>query len=52
MELNLRRKFGLNIIAIKNSNSVNVVPEPVESFREGDVIVVVGQHSTILKYIS
>lgn len=52
MELDLRKKFGLNIIAIKNSNSVNVVPEPVESFREGDVIVVVGQHSTILKYIS
>jgi len=51
MELNLRRKLGLNIIAIKNSGSVNVVPEPEEHFRENDVIVVVGRQSTIIEYI-
>ena len=50
-ELNLRRKLGLNIIAIKNSGSVNVVPEPEEHFRENDVIVVVGRQSTIIEYI-
>ena len=50
-ELNLRRKLGLNIIAIKNSGSVNVVPEPEEHFRENDVIVVVGRRSTIIEYI-
>ena len=44
-------KLGLNIIAIKNSGSVNVVPEPEEHFRENDVIVVVGRQSTIIEYI-
>ncbi|MCK1206564.1 TrkA family potassium uptake protein, partial [Streptococcus uberis] len=36
---------------MKNSGSVNVVPEPEEHFRENDVIVVVGRQSTIIEYI-
>ncbi len=43
--------ISANIIAIKNSGSVNVVPEPEEHFRENDVIVVVGRQSTIIEYI-
>ena len=49
-ELCVRKKFGVNIIAIKNQldeNDVNITPSPEYVFKETDIIVLVGQTTDI-----
>jgi trk system potassium uptake protein TrkA len=41
-ELELRPKFGLNVIAIKKGNNINVTPEAKDRVESGDVLVVMG----------
>lgn len=40
--LNIRAKFGLNIVAIKRHESVMVSPRATDEIREGDVLIVIG----------
>lgn len=41
-ELNIRSKFGINVMAIKRGNDINISPEADEYIRKGDVLVVIG----------
>ncbi|TDX49083.1 potassium channel family protein [Orenia marismortui] len=41
-ESNLRGKFGINVIAIKNEEEVNVSPEATDKINSGDILVVMG----------
>ena len=41
-ELNVRAKLGLNIIAVRHEGQINVSPAADYSFKDGDVIVVLG----------
>lgn len=41
-ELNLRSKFGINVMAIKRGNDINISPEADEYIRKGDILVVIG----------
>lgn len=47
IELQLRAKFGLNVIAIKNDTGANISPTGEDILREGDVLVVVGENSRL-----
>ncbi len=49
LEINLRPRFGLNIIAIENNNDVleNVKPDYV--FRDGDILIVSGSRDGVIK---
>lgn len=48
-ELGLRPKFGLNVIAIKKSDEINVTPEAEDRIEAGDVLVVMGQEEGLDK---
>lgn len=51
-DLNLRVKYGINVLAIKNSNSngsINVSPKAQDTVKEGDILVVVGNNEDLLK---
>ncbi len=50
-ELSVRRRYGINIVAVKNrlNDDINVAPEPDYVFGERDMIVIVGQIDKINK---
>ncbi|HHY35660.1 MAG TPA: TrkA family potassium uptake protein [Firmicutes bacterium] len=47
--LNLRNKIGVNVMAIKRGNYVNVAPDPDHPLEEGDILVVVGPNSGVAR---
>ena len=47
IELNIRKKYGLNIIAVQNGHETNIEIAPDYRFREGDVLVVIGKIKNI-----
>ena len=50
--LNLRSKYGINVLAIKNNignGSINVSPRAQDLIKEGDILVVVGSNEDLLK---
>lgn len=48
-ELNIRRKYGLNVIAIKRNGEMNVSPQAEDTIEENDVLVVVGDNEGITR---
>lgn len=46
-ELNVRAKVGVNIIAVRRDGAINVSPAADYAFREGDVIVVLGDNQAL-----
>jgi trk system potassium uptake protein TrkA len=42
IELNLRATYGINVVAIKRSNEIDVSPSPDEVVLPGDIIVAIG----------
>lgn len=49
-ELNFREKYGINVMAIKKGNQINISPSAVDVINQNDVIVVIG-HKNDLKRI-
>ena len=49
VEANVRKEYGINIIAIKNGGHMNPSPEPEYVFKEGDHIIVIGKAKDVLK---
>lgn len=41
-ELNMRAKYGINVMAIKRDNDINVSPAADDVINEGDILVVIG----------
>ena len=48
LELDLRKKFDLNLISIKRDGQVSI-PHPTQEFQAGDVVYVVGEIKNIRK---
>ena len=46
-ELDLRQKFGVNVLAIKTENGINISPNASDVLNNGDVLVVMGQEDSI-----
>lgn len=46
-ELNIRAKYGINIIAVETGGDINVSPGPDYVICEGDLLVVVGHNNAI-----
>ena len=46
-ELDLRQKFGVNVLAIKADNGINISPNASDLLNNGDVLVVMGQEDSI-----
>ncbi len=44
VELKVREKYRLNVVGIKNGDTVNVTPDPNEPLKSGVVLIVVGEN--------
>lgn len=42
IELNVRAKYGCNVVAIKRNSSIIVSPMAKETIKEGDILIVIG----------
>lgn len=48
IELNLRKKFGINVIGLKKDNGeLNMVPEADKPLEEADILVVIGRNDML-----
>ena len=47
IELDLRAKYEITVLAIKSGKSINVTPSPEEQLKSGSILVVIGQNSKI-----
>ncbi|MEK3887128.1 potassium channel family protein [Bacillus sp. FSL K6-3431] len=50
IELDVRARYGLNIVAIKRGTEINVSPLAEEPFRKGDILIVIGADSDINRF--
>ena len=48
-ELNIRAKYGVNIIAVRENGKINVVPDADEPLPEGCVLVAVGANDKLTR---
>lgn len=48
-ELNIRATHGLNIMAIRRGNDINITPAANEELQDGDILVVIGATHDIMK---
>ena len=51
-EMNLRQRYGLNIIAIKREDATDIAVSPQHRFNVGDIIVVIGKTESIWEFES
>lgn len=49
LSLNIRKKFRLNVIAVKNGNALQPMPGADYIFKEDDHVVVIGRSSDVFK---
>lgn len=47
VDLELRARYEITVLAIKNGKSINVTPAPDEELKVGSILVVIGQSSNI-----
>jgi trk system potassium uptake protein TrkA len=50
IDLNIRVKYGVNIVAIKRGNQILVSPQAIEKIRYDDVLIVIGSDVDIHKF--
>jgi trk system potassium uptake protein TrkA len=48
-QLDLRAKFGVNVLAIKRGSNISISPRAEDVLNEGDVLVVIGHNDVIRK---
>ena len=46
-ELNVRAKYGINIMAVKNQGHINVSPSPSDKFEAEDVLIVLASNEDL-----
>lgn len=50
LDLDIRRKYGINIVAIKRGKNIIVSPMASEGIHEGDILIVIGADSDIDRF--
>lgn len=50
IELDIRAKFGLNIVAIKRGKEVIVSPRATENIQAGDILIVIGHDDEVDRF--
>ncbi|WZL74502.1 TrkA family potassium uptake protein [Clostridiaceae bacterium 35-E11] len=48
-ELNMRAKYGINVMAIKHGTEINISPSASDVIRKDDVLVVIGHNEDLQK---
>lgn len=49
MELDLRAKYGINVMAVKHNKDIDISPSPEAKFQHEDILVVIGENTKINK---
>lgn len=49
MELELRKSYNVNVVAIKRDNEVIAPPDPTDKLRASDMLIIIGQNEEITK---
>lgn len=49
LELNVRRNWKVNVVAIKEGEEINVSPDPDEPMRRGQLLMIVGDNENLKK---
>lgn len=49
IELDIRSKYGINVMAIKHGNQINVSPKANDRIEKGDILVVIGHNDDLKK---
>lgn len=49
-ELDIRAKYGCNVMAIKSDNGMNIAPRAEDIIKEDDVLIVVGSNEDLRKF--
>ncbi|MED4729851.1 Ktr system potassium uptake protein A [compost metagenome] len=47
IELDVRARYGVNVVAIKSGRSFNIAPDPSDVIKEGDILIVIGQNNDL-----
>ncbi len=47
VEINMRAKFGVNVMAIKRNSKINISPKADDIIEEGDTLIVVGKNDDL-----
>ena len=47
MELDLRAKYGINVLAVRDSDDIDVSPDPRKLFTEHDVVIIIGANDEL-----
>ncbi|WP_339060005.1 TrkA family potassium uptake protein [Tepidibacillus marianensis] len=50
VNLNIRARFGCNVMAIKNTDKINIAPSAKDVIHEGDIMVVIGHNDDLKKF--
>lgn len=48
-DLQLRSRYGVNVVAVKDGERINISPAASDELREGDVLVVLGENQALDK---
>ena len=49
IDLDIRSRFGINVMAIKHGNQINVSPKANDKIEKGDILVVIGHNDDLKK---
>lgn len=49
-ELDIRAKYGCNVMALKNDDHINVAPSATDIIKEEDIMVVIGHNKDLRKF--
>ena len=52
IELDLRAKYEITVLAIKTGKTINVTPSPDEELKAGSILVIIGQNTRISEITS
>lgn len=50
LQLDIRAKYGINIVAIKRGNEIIVSPQATEVIQEGDILIVIGADVDLTRF--
>lgn len=49
VDLQLRSRFGVNVIAVRNGDDINISPAASDEIRDDDVLIVIGENHSLDK---
>lgn len=49
IEINMRKKYGLNVMAVKHESTINISPKATYTLQKDDILIVIGKNKDLKK---